>query len=477
MRLSIFDKICIVVTLHFMVAHHSEAVDRPNFVLCMSDDQGWGDVGFRGHPHLKTPVMDEMAAHGIRFDRFHAAAPVCSPTRASFLTGRHPNRMGVFAWGHTLRPQEITIAEALREAGYTTGHFGKWHLGSVRSDSPVSPGNSGFDEWLSSPNFYENSPLMSQRGRVIATEGESSMVTVEAAIPFMQQAIKQEKPFLAVIWFGNPHTPHEAAEHLKELYPDLSSKEQNYYGEITGIDKAMGHLRSELKRLAVRENTFLLYTSDNGPQGRTVGSSGGLKGAKGSLWEGGTRVPAMIEWPARIDKQRIIDVPANTSDIYPTVLELAGVDSPHDFPTDGISLVNVIEGKQAARNQPMSFWIYTSKGVRTPSAEWLQKLMNEQSGTAPVTEAPPLSPTALVEKKYQYGNLGGHSAIIDDDWKLHAIPDKQGQLRYELYNIVADEAEKINVAESNGAIVKQLSRLLTDWRHSVIDSLNGSDYD
>src|SRR5690606_21100965 len=131
-----------------------------------------GDVAYNGHPVLKTPVLDEMAASGLRFDRFYAAHPVCSPTRGSVMTGRNPNRYACFSWGHTLRPEEVTIAEALKSAGYTTGHFGKWHLGSCRADDPVSPGGSGFDEWVSSPNFYENSPLFSHNGKVIETEGE-----------------------------------------------------------------------------------------------------------------------------------------------------------------------------------------------------------------------------------------------------------------------------------------------------------------
>ena len=182
------------------------ADERPNFILCMADDQGWGDMGYMGHKALKTPVFDEMAKTGLRFDRFYAAAPVCSPTRASVLTGRHPNRMGCFQWGHTLRRHEITLAEALKSAGYTTGHFGKWHLGSVRAESEVAPGKNGFDEWVSAPNFYENSPLFSHNGKVIETEGESSAVTVDLALEWMAKV--KEKPFLSVIWFGTPPPPH-----------------------------------------------------------------------------------------------------------------------------------------------------------------------------------------------------------------------------------------------------------------------------
>ena len=188
------------------------AEERPNFILCMADDQGWGDTGYNGHPLLKTPVMDEMARTGLRFDRFYAAAAVCSPTRGSVMTGRHPNRFGWFAWGHTLRPQEITIAEALQKAGYPTGHFGKWHIGSVRADGAASPGNSGFDEWFSSPNFYENNPLFSHNGKVIETKGESSDVTAGLAMDWIGKVAKGKKPFLAVVWFGNPHSPHVAVD-------------------------------------------------------------------------------------------------------------------------------------------------------------------------------------------------------------------------------------------------------------------------
>ncbi len=193
---------------------------KPNIVLVMADDQGWGEMGYIGHPKLKTPNFDSMAKDGLRFDRFYAAAPVCSPTRGSVLTGRHPNRFGCFKWGNTLRPQEVTIAEALKTAGYTTGHFGKWHLGSVINGSPVTPGASGFDEWVSAPNFFDNDPILSDQGKAVAFKGESSEVTVDAALKFISKNAKEEKPFFAVVWFGSPHVPHIAAKEDFELYKD-----------------------------------------------------------------------------------------------------------------------------------------------------------------------------------------------------------------------------------------------------------------
>ena len=159
----------------------SAVAAKPNIVLVMADDQGWGDMAYNGHPIVQTPNFDQAAATGLRFDRFYAAAPVCSPTRASVMTGRHPNRMGVFKWGYPLRPQETTIAEALKTAGYATGHFGKWHLGSVRRASDAHPGVNGFDEFLSAPNFYDNDPILSHNGRAVPLKGESSIVAAEAA--------------------------------------------------------------------------------------------------------------------------------------------------------------------------------------------------------------------------------------------------------------------------------------------------------
>lgn len=442
----------------------------------MADDQGWGDVAYNGHPVLKTPVLDEMAATALRLDRSYAAHPVCSPTRGSVMTGRNPNRFACFSWGHTLRPQEVTIAEVLTEAGYATGHFGKWHLGSVRADDVVSPGQSGFDEWLSSPNFYENSPLLSRRGAVVETHGESSEVTVQAAVEFIRKSAAAKQPFLAVIWFGNPHSPHIATEELRALYPAATKAEQNYYGEITGIDRAMGLLRRELREIGVADNTLLWYTSDNGQQGNSPGSSGGLRGAKASLWEGGIRVPAIIEWPARIKTPRTSDVPCFTSDIFPTLVELAGAHVAHQPPLDGVSLVSLIDGTMTERPRPMGFWVYQAGGIRTPSAEWMEQMQQEQAGTVPATAPPPLTAAARMEQKFSADDRPGHAAWIDGDWKLHRMPARNGNVRYELYNLRDERAEATDVADANGERVERMKHELEAWQRSVVGSLNGEDF-
>jgi len=449
----------------------SAAPPRPNVVLCMADDQGWGDVGYNGHPVLKTPVMDAMAASALRLDRFYAAAPVCSPTRGSVMTGRHPNRFGCFCWGYTLRPQEVTVAEALKAAGYATGHFGKWHLGPVRAESPVSPGNSGFDEWLSSPNFFENSPLMSRKGKVVQTEGEGSMVTVEAALEFIRAAAGRKQPFLAVVWFGSPHLPYEALEADQALYPDQPKKERNYYGEITAMDRALGRLRDELGRLGIAQNTLLWYTSDNGATG--AGSTGGLRGHKGQLWEGGIRVPAIIEWPAVIKRPRRSSVPCGTVDIYPTVLEAAQARAAQQPPLDGESLLPLIEGRSDARKQSMGFWVYTAKGIGARSAELLKEMQAEQEGTRP---APPPAPApAAITQHYSESDLPGHAAWIDGSYKLHRLEEK-GRVSYELYNLADDPNETKDLAAQEAKRVQTMQAALQAWQKSVIRSLNGEDY-
>ncbi|MBW3539470.1 MAG: sulfatase-like hydrolase/transferase [Planctomycetes bacterium] len=459
-------------------------VPRPNFVLLMADDQGWGDVGYNGHPVLKTPALDEMAAAGLRFDRFYAAAPVCSPTRGSVLTGRHPNRFGCFSWGHRLRPQELTVAEALKTAGYTTGHFGKWHLGSVRSGSPVSPGGSGFDEWLSTPNFYENDPLMSRRGTVVEVEGESSVVAVDAALEFIRRAAKDGKPFLAVIWFGSPHTPHVAAEDIRALYRDQPEKLQHYYGEITGIDRAVGKLREALQDLQPRwprsferlaHNTLIWYTSDNGAQG--PGSTGGLRGRKGSLWEGGLRVPAIIEWPARIAQPRAIDIPCGSVDIYPTLVELAGAKlEEQPQPLDGVSLVPLIDGKLQERRKPLGFWVYPAKGQPMRSRDLLQQQRVEAAaGEAPTVPAEDRD-AGKIAQQYPLDERPGHAAWIDGRWKLHRLPGRGHDAQFELYDLVADRAETNDVSGEHEEVVVRMQAALDEWQRSVLRSLNGEDY-
>ena len=446
---------------------------QPNIVLMMSDDQGWGDVGYNGHKELKTPVLDEMARTGLRFDQFYAAAPVCSPTRGSVLTGRHPNRFGCFSWGYTLRPQEVTIGEGLLGVGYRTGHFGKWHLGPLTGNSTISPSAKGFEEWLSSPNFYENNPWMSHKGKPVQVQGESSMVAVDAAIQLIREAVKQEKPFFTVVWFGSPHAPYVAAEDELGLYQGLEVSQQakHYYGEITGIDRAVGKLRKELRDLKVAENTLVWYTSDNGAMG--PGSTGGLSGKKGTLWEGGIRVPCIIEWPAVIKQPRTTPMACSTVDILPTLFDLVGVELP-TRPLDGMSLKPLLDGELKQRSKPLGFWVYPTAGHPVRSTEILKAMASSLEAGVEKDTHFPADPGSLA-KQYDTTQLPGHAAWLDAPYKLHRIPEGK-EFKYQLFDLSQDVQEKKDISETEGKRLEKMKQELEEWQKSVVNSLNGVDY-
>lgn len=335
---------------------------RPNIILVMADDQGWGQTGYYDHPHLETPNLDAMAANGMRFDRFYAAAAVCTPTRASVLTGRIPRRAGVNGVGGTLRLEEKTLPQALKAAGYTTAHFGKWHLNGIRGggmpvlpDDPNHPGHYGFDYWLSTTNFYDMDPLMARNGEFVYIEGESSELVVDDALEFMERT--RDTPFLAVIWYGSPHRPFEAPEEYIKPFLDqgLSERQATHLAEIVGIDRSIGALRKGLRDMGIAENTVVWYCSDNGGLDDDPHSVGVLRGHKGSLWEGGLRVPGIIEWPGTI-RPGVTDFPASTMDIMPTIVDLLNLpeDSMLDV-VDGISLIPLFRGKTPDRGGSIAF--------------------------------------------------------------------------------------------------------------------------
>ncbi len=470
---------CIVAVMLGVLASGVEltdAAERPNFVLCMADDLGWGDVAYNGNRVVQTPILDELARTAVRFDRFYAAHNVCSPTRAAFLTGRTPVRAGVFSWGWSLPPEEITLAEALQTAGYATGHFGKWHLGTLHARSATSPGGQGFDTWLSSPNFYENDPLFSRQGTVVETKGESSAVTVDAALTFIEAAVQKRQPFAAVVWFGNPHVPHEAREELQQLYPGQPANMQNYWGEITGIDRAMAKLRQRLRTLGIADNTLLLFTSDNGAT--KPGSAGDLRGAKGTNYEGGLRVPTLLEWPGRIKAPRVITTPCCTVDILPTVLAAAGVEHPRpDRPLDGVDIMPIVEGRLTDRPTPLGFWTYPIRGQGMKSRDLLVTLREQVQG-GQADALPPISPAEQKAFATQYPSRSfpGHAVWIDGRFKLHRIPRDGGEDSFTLYDLEADRQEMNDLAASESQRVATMMKQLQAWQQSVLDSLNGKDY-
>jgi len=460
-----------------------ELAERPNIILVLADDQGWGDVGYNGHPALQTPNLDQMASQGIRFDRFYAAAPVCSPTRANLLTGRHPNRMGAFSWGNSLRPQELTLAEILSEHGYATAHFGKWHVGSVLSGSPVNPGNSGFGEWVSSPNFFDFSPLFSHNGKVVETSGEGSENVVDFAIDYLENRENVDQPFFLAIWFGNPHLPHLATEDDRLLYSEFSDDLANFYGEVTEVDRAFGTLRAYLAKSGLKDNTILWYLSDNGGL-QDIGRNGGRSG-KGSIYEGGIRVPSIIEWPRVFPDPKVVISPASTSDVLPTLLDAANIEYPESRPLDGISLVEIMNDETTVSPRPIMFWnFYDSSRIPVNSNEIMLKIKyNEENVDLQNVDDLLYLDAAVIQKRYESDFYIGHAAILEWPWKLHRI-EKSSWYDFfwgsapslELYNLVDDPLEENNLINERSELALEMQVDLELWQASVLSSLNGDDY-
>lgn len=409
-------------------------VEKPNFILIMTDDQGWGQTGYYGHPVLETPNLDAMAAAGLRFDRFYAASPVCSPTRASILTGRAPDRTGVMEHGYALRLQEKTLAQALQAAGYVTGHFGKWHLNGIRGpgvpvlgDDSHSPGAFGFDTWLSMSNFFDMNPLMSRQGNFEEFEGDSSAIIVSEALEFIAEAKLAGKPFFAVIWDGSPHAPWKASEADRKAFANLDTDSRNHHAELAAFDRSVGVLRQGLRDLDVAENTLLWFNSDNGGLSQVSPSStGGLRGYKGSVWEGGLRVPGIVEWPAVIDAQ-VTDYLASTEDIFPTIADILHLpDTILLDPVDGTSLLPLFKGLAGKRVDPLVF-------------------------------------------RYRSGG-----ALVEDRYKL--ITDDFNSGEYRLYDLLKDPGERVDIAGSHPDELARMSVLFEKWSVSVDASIDGADY-
>jgi arylsulfatase A-like enzyme len=317
---------------------------------------------------------------------------------------------------------------------------------------------------------------LSHEGVAKRYTGESSEVTVNAALEFIERHAEGEDPFFAVVWFGSPHNPHSAIERDRELYSDQKERLQHFYGEITGMDRAFGRLRDGLRELGIHEETLLWYCSDNGGL-PNLGSTGG-RGNKGDIYEGGLRVPAFIEWPGHIGKERISELPCCTYDIYPTLLDLVGVEIENQPPLDGISLLPELSDPMASRGKPMGFWDYPSPGIRTPSAELMGELLEAQNAGKEITGSEALrSDAADTSKQYSLAEFPGHAAWLDWPWKLHRI-EKEGeaQARMELYQLETDPRESKDLSDSEPERLNRMRKELEDWQTSVVRSLNGEDY-
>ena len=363
--------------------------DRPNILLIMSDDQGWGDTGYNGHPDLQTPNLDALRDAGMSFDHFYAAAPVCSPTRASVMTGRHPKRMGIDNPNEgKLRDEEITIAEIAGSLGYVTAHFGKWHLGTMTTDVKDSnrgaPGNiadfgppwqHGYDiafateakvptfdpmrdpdnpdEWFGTAYWLGEGDAVPYDDPTLA--GDDSRVIVDRLIPFIESQADKEQPFFATVWLHSPHDP-VVADPDDPTYADhdgLTDGQKDYYSIVTKLDHEIGRIVRALDDLGIAGDTLVAFTSDNGASDQFAGSNGHFRGYKQDVYEGGIRVPSLLVWPGVIPAGSSSNVPTITHDYMPTLLDIWNAEDrfPADRPLDGRSLMPLVRGEAVPPRQ------------------------------------------------------------------------------------------------------------------------------
>jgi arylsulfatase A len=343
------------------------AQPRPNVVILLADDLGFKDVGIYGGP-VKTPAIDGLAARGMRFSDFYSGCAVCSPSRATLLTGRNHIRTGVYSWiddksqrSH-LRTSEVTLAEVLKQAGYATAHLGKWHLGlpTPEREKPT-PADHGFDYWFAtwnnaSPSHRDPDNFLRNGKPVGKIEGYSCQIVVDEAITWLDRHRAKDRPFFLNVWFHEPHAPIAAPDDIVSAYGPVKDAGAIYSGTIDNTDRAIVRLLAKLKEVAPPEDTLIVYASDNGSyrQDRV----GNLRGTKGTNWEGGIRVPGIVSWPGVVPAGRVEKTPAGLVDLLPTICGLLRIAPPAGVPLDGSDLSPLLRpenGRTFTRHQAL-FW-------------------------------------------------------------------------------------------------------------------------
>ena len=342
-------------------------IKHPNIVVLLADDLGYRDIGCYGGP-VKTPALDGLAAKGVRFTDFYSGCAVCSPSRATLLTGRHHIRTGVYSWisdhhqNSHLAEREVTLVEVLQSHGYATAHFGKWHLGlPTRERNKPTPKQHGFDYWFATGNnaqpSHKNPVNFIRNGKPVGKiEGYSSQIVVDDAISWLDKKRDPGVPFFLNIWFHEPHAPIAAPETIVSQYGKLKDPATIYSGTIDNTDRAIARLLKKLQEIDSPENTLIVYSSDNGSY--RADRVGTLRGKKGSNFEGGIRVPGIFYWPGTITKGHVEHEPAGQVDLLPTVCGLLGIDKPEGVRLDGSDLSPLLRGGDSTftRHQPL-FWL------------------------------------------------------------------------------------------------------------------------
>lgn len=443
---------------------------RPNIVIVLCDDLGFGDLGVNGHPYIQTPNLDKLAATGIRFTNFYSAAPVCSPSRVGLMTGRSPNRAGVYDWipeskgpksdareDVHMQRHELTLPQLMKQAGYATCMAGKWHCNS-RFNSPdqPQPNDAGFDHWLATQNnagpSHENPVNYVRNGqRVGPMEGYSCQIAVTEATDWLEKQKDKhpDQPVFLYLPFHEPHEPVASPAELVAQYRDVAFTEDQaqYFANVHNVDLAIGRLIESLERLKLRENTIVVFSSDNGPEtlnrykngNRSWGRTGILRGVKLHTHDGGFHVAGIMNWPSGIQKPRVVKSVASSLDLLPTFCELARVAVPGDRKLDGISLVPLFTTSEIPeRNQPL-LWVYynaiNDARVAMRHGPW-KVLARLNGGTFPRLEN--LTPESL--KQAQVAELTD----------------------FEIYNLEQDPGETLNLARRDLVNEQELKTLLRD---------------
>ncbi len=432
---------------------------QPNIVFVLADDLGYGDLHCFGAQDVQTPNLDMFASEGLKLTNCYAAHANCSPSRTAIMTGRTPTRVGVRDWIPEESPvhlhrSEITIATLLHNTGYATAHMGKWHLnGEFNQPTQPQPGDHGFDHWFSTHNNaypnHRNPDNFVRNGKEVGkTQGFASQLVADEAIHWLRDVRDKSKPFFLYVCFHEPHEPIATDDQYKKLYPSDDKSFSAHHGNITQMDASFGRLMQALDDDKLRDNTFVMFTSDNGPAitpHHPHGSAGPLRDKKGSLYEGGIRVPGLVRWPGKTMPLSVSDEPVCGVDVLPTLCAAANITPPTDRKLDGTSLLPVLAGESFKRSTPL-YWHFN----RASSAMKIAVRIGDWKLLAALDKNPSTRDNNITEQSEQ-------------DFKT-AEPTT-----FELYNLKTDLAETMNLIDQEPAEFAELKAALLAKYHEVRD--------
>ena len=451
-----FFCLCVVAVAGPCGSGPSARAEQPNILFIFADDWGWGDLSCHGHPYVKTPNIDRLAKEGTDFTRFTVASGVCSPSRTAVMTGHFPARYNIdghFAWVPSnakrnmpdwLDPKAPLLPRFLQQAGYRTAHYGKWHLANDMIPDSPTPADYGYDDYGAFNCSGEQMPWHEDAQR--ATE-------------FMTQSVSEQRPFFINVWLHEPHTPFHTVPKYEWRFRDLDRADQIYASVLSHADDRVGQLLDALDRLNITEQTLVIFSSDNGPAraakpteltlsydtatgagwgiGASKGVTGGRRGYKSSLFEGGIGVPFIARWPGKVAAGAIDnDSLISAVDLLPTFCELAGANLPDDYTADGISIVDVLNGNSMpTRTRPL-FWKLNSPWPASKSKpdHWVSW------------------------------------AVVENDWKLVANKDLS---HVQLFKISKDVQEADDLSTSEEAVTQGMLRELREWQATLPDKPSG----